>query len=688
MSTIKRVSLATAGLIAISSLGACAPGTPSSGGSAAPSPALALGVDTTGFDRGVRPQDDFFQFVNGGWIRNTQIPADRTSTGTFLLLRDNAQAALRAIIDSVAAAPNAPGSEGQKVGDLYRSFMDTARIEQLGVTPVQGDLQRIAAVTGREQYPQLFASMRRMGVGTPFTFSVQQDQGNSSRYAVTVSQSGLGLPDRDYYLTDNERNTTIRQAYTTYLETLFRLAGNADAAGAARRVVAFETALARVQWDRTRNRDRNATYNPTALPALQARTPGFQWASYLSAAGLPALDTVIVRQPDYFNAVDGLLAATPVDDVKAYLSARLLDGAAQYLSRDFREARFAFRGRVLSGQEQDRPRWQLGVTAVEGALGEAVGKLYVQRHFSPESKARMEELVDNLMAAYREAIDELEWMSPATRAQAQDKLARFDVKIAYPDEWEDYSALEIRADDLLGNVRRTNAFEYADMIGRLGKPVDRTEWGMTPQTVNAYYNPVNNEIVFPAAILQPPFFNLQADDAVNYGAIGAVIGHEISHGFDDQGRKSDGEGNLRDWWTAEDAAAFEQRATMLAEQYGAYEPLPGARVNGRLTLGENIGDVSGVAVAYRAYRKSLQGREAPVISGFTGDQRFFLGYAQVWRTMYRDPALRQMLLTDSHSPGMYRTNGVLANLPVFYEAFGVRPGDKMYLPPERRVKIW
>ncbi|HEU4883631.1 MAG TPA: M13 family metallopeptidase [Longimicrobium sp.] len=687
MATIKSVSLVAAGLLAFSALSACAPAT-SENGVASPSSAMALGIDTAGFDRSVRPQDDFFRFVNGGWISRTQIPADRTSMGTFLLLRDSSQAALRAIIDSVSAAPNAAGSEGQKVGDLYRSFMDTVRVEQLGITPVQGDLARINAVTSREQYPELFASMRRIGVGTPFSFGVSQDLGNSSRYAVSVSQSGLGLPDRDYYLVDNERNTAIRQAYTTYLETLLRLAGAPDAAGAARRVVAFETEIARVQWDRTRNRDRNATYNPTAVRDLQGRTPGFRWATYLSSAGLPALDTVIVRQPDYFNAVDALLTATPVDVVKSYLAVRLLDGASQYLSSDFRNARFAFRGRVLSGQEQERPRWERGVGVVEGSLGEAVGRLYVGRHFSPQSKARMEELVANLMAAYREAIDELEWMSPATKAQAQDKLAGFTVKIGYPNEWEDYSALEIRPDDLLGNMRRAAEFEYADNIGRLGKPVDRTEWGMTPQTVNAYYNSVNNEIVFPAAILQPPFYNPAADDAVNYGAIGAVIGHEISHGFDDQGRKSDREGNLRDWWTAEDAAAFEQRATMLADQYSAFEPLPGARVNGRLTLGENIGDVSGIAIAYRAYKKSLEGRPAPVIGGFTGDQRFFLGYAQVWRTMYRDQALRQLLLTDPHSPGMYRTNGVLANIPAFYEAFNVRPGDKMYVPPERRVKIW
>lgn len=683
MATINRVSLAAAGLLV---LGACAPGQPES--ASAPSPAMALGIDTTAFDRTVRPQDDFFAFVNGGWMKRTQIPADRTSVGSFLDLRDESQATLRAIIDSVSAARNAPGSNGQKVGDLYRSFMDTARIEAVGITPLRADMQRIASVTGREQYPELFAAMRRIGVSTPFTFGVGQDQGNSSRYAVSVSQSGLGLPDRDLYLVSNERNNTVRQGYATYLEALLRLAGTPDAAGAARGVLAFETEIARIQWDRVRNRDRNATYNPSSIADVQARTPGFRWATYLSAAGLNGVDSVIVRQPDYLNAVDALLAATPVETVRTYLTARLLDNAATYLGRDFREARFAFRGRILSGQEQERPRWQLGVSTVEGALGEALGELYVARTFSPESKARMEELVANLLVAYREAINELEWMSPATKAEAQAKLASFTVKIGYPDEWEDYSALEVRPDDLLGNIRRGSEWEYARMIGRLGKPVDRTEWGMTPQTVNAYYNSVNNEIVFPAAILQSPFFDLSADDAVNYGAIGSVIGHEISHGFDDQGRKSDGQGNLRDWWTAQDAAAFEQRATMLANQYSAFEPIPGARVNGRLTLGENIGDVSGVAIAYRAYRNSLGGQQAPRIGGFTGDQRFFLGYAQVWRSMAREQALRQQLLTDSHSPGMYRTNGVLANLPAFYEAFNVRPGDRMYLAPEQRVKIW
>ena len=686
MIEINRIRLGAAGVLAAALLGACAPAQPT--GAAAPAPALALGIDTTGFDRGVRPQDDFFAFVNGGWISRTEIPADRSSTGTFAVMRDNSQAALRAIIDSLAAASPAPGTDAQKIADLYRSYLDTARIEELGLQPVEGDLSRIRALSAREQLPELFAALRRRGIGIPFSFGVGQDQGNSARHVVSMGQGGLGMPDRDFYLNQDARSTTVRDAYLRYVETLLRLAGTPDSEDAARRVLAFETELARVQWDRTRNRDRNATYNPTAVADLQARTPGFRWDAFLRTAGVPGMDSVIVRQPDYFGSLDRLLAATPLEDVKAYLAVRVLDPAAQYLPREFRDARFAFRGQTLSGQEENRPRWQLAVTAVEGALGEALGRLYVERHFSPASKARMEELVANLMAAYRESIEELEWMSPATRAEAQAKLASFTVKIGYPDEWRDYSALEIRPGELLGNLQRASEFGYGEMIERLGQPVDRARWGMTPQTVNAYYNPVNNEIVFPAAILQPPFFDPAADDAVNYGAIGSVIGHEISHGFDDQGRKSDGAGNLRDWWTAEDAAAFERRAAMLAEQYSAFEPVAGARVNGRLTLGENIGDLSGVAIAHRAYRRSLGGAPPPVIAGWTGDQRFFLGYAQVWRTQYREPALRQMLLTDSHSPAQYRTNGVLANLQAFYEAFGVREGDGMYLPPERRVKIW
>lgn len=647
----------------------------------------ALGVDTTAFDRSVRPQDDFYRFANGGWLRDTQIPADRASVGAFIQLRDESEAALRTLVEQTAASSHPAGSETQKVADLYRSFMDTAAVERLGVQPIQGELRRIRALSSRSQLPAFFAANARVGIGAPIAFSVSADQKNSRQHTVYLSQSGLGLPDRDYYLQEGERFQRIRDAYVSYMETLLRLAGEPNPTARARAVLAFETEVARRQWDRTRNRDRNATYNPATVAQLRTQAPGFDWGAWLAAGGAD-VQNVVVRQPSYLTALDSVLATTDLSAIKAYATVRLLDASAPYLSRPFVDAAFDFRGRALSGLQENRPRWKRGIGTVEGALGEALGKMYVERHFRPEQKARMQELVQNLTTAYRRSIDSLEWMTPATRAQAQDKLAKFTVKIGYPDRWRDYSALEIRPGDLVGNMRRTREFEYARMIDRLGKPVDRTEWGMTPQTVNAYYNSVNNEIVFPAAILRPPFFNFEADDAVNYGAIGAVIGHEISHGFDDQGRKSDGEGNLRDWWSAEDAAAFEQRANALVAQYGEYAPLEGAPVNGRLTLGENIGDLSGLAVAYRAYKLSLGGKEAPVIDGFTGDQRFFLGWAQVWRSKAREEALRQQLLTDPHSPGMYRTNGVLVNMPEFYEAFGVKEGDRMYKPARERVKIW
>jgi putative endopeptidase len=651
--------------------------------------AQTLGVDTTGFDRSVRPQDDFFAFVNGSWVRNTPIPQDRASYGSSAILSERSEQTLRQIVEEAAAAPSrAPGSDAQKVGDLYLSFMDTAAIEAAGITPLQADLARVRALASARDLPAQFAANRRLGVGSAFSFSVGQDPRVSSRYAVSIGQGGLGMPDRDYYLQQGERFTPVREAYLRYVETLLRLSGEADPAGAARRVMALETEIARRQWDRTRNRNRDLTYNRMSVAELQALTPSFSWAAYLQGAGVTGVDSVIVRQPGYLRAVDSLFTSVPAADWKAYLQVRLLDDAAPYLSRDFVEASFAFRGRTLQGLQEMRPRWKRGVSVVQDAMGETLGKMYVERTFTPAAKERMEALVANLLEAFRQGIDSLEWMSPATRAQAHDKLAKINVKIGYPDRWRDYSALEVRPGDLFGNVRRTAAFEYQRMIGRLGSPVDRGEWGMYPQTVNAYYSPSNNEIVFPAAILQPPFFDANADDAVNYGAIGGVIGHEISHGFDDQGRKSDGDGNLRDWWTPEDAAAFEQRANALVAQYGAYSPLEGMNVNGRLTLGENIGDVSGLAVAYRAYQLSLRGREAPVIGGFTGDQRFFLGWAQVWRNKYRDENLRERLMTDTHSPAMYRTNGVLVNFPAFYEAWGVKPGDRMYLAPEQRVKIW
>jgi predicted metalloendopeptidase len=651
--------------------------------------AQTLGVDTTNFDRSVRPQDDFFRYVNGGWLKRTQIPSDRSSYGSFVQLRDRSEEALRAIVDEAAAARNAqPGSETQKVGDLYASFMDSARIETAGIAPLRPELARIAALRDRSALPELYARLMRLGVQTPMSFGVGQDARQATRYIVSVGQSGLGLPDRDYYLKQDARLATARAAYQTYLETVLRLAGDRDPAAGARAVLAFETALAEKQWDRARSRDREATYNLRTVAQLDSITPGFSWGRYLQAASAAGTPGIVVRQPDYLAAMNQIVASTPLHVLKQYLTAKLVDSYASSLSSPFVNAQFAFRGKALQGLEENRPRWKRGVSVVEGTLGEAAGRLYVQRNFRPESRQRMQELVGNLRTAFGEAIDSLEWMSPATKVQAQAKLAKFNVKIGYPDQWRDYSALEVRRGDLAGNLMRSAEFGYNRMVRRLGQPIDRSEWGMTPQTVNAYYSSTMNEIVFPAAILQPPFFDPSADDAVNYGGIGAVIGHEISHGFDDQGRRSDGEGNLRDWWTETDNEAFKQRADALVSQYGAFSPLEGLNVNGRLTLGENIGDVSGLAMAYRAYRKSLNGREAPVIDGLTGDQRFFMGWAQVWRTLQRPDALRQQIMTDSHSPGEYRVNGVLRNIPEFYRAYNVQPGDKMYLAPEQRVKIW
>jgi putative endopeptidase len=647
-----------------------------------------LGVDTANFDRSVRPQDDFYRFVNGRWLRDTAIPADRSAYGTFVQLRDRSEAALHELLEEAARGSRPAGSDLQRIGDFYASAMDSAAAERLGLRPLQPALARVAAVTRREQLPELFARLQEIGVQTPFSFFAGQDARQATQYIAYAGQSGLGLPDRDYYLKTDARFAETRTAYRTYVATLLRLAGEQDADSAAARILALETALAEKHWDRARNRDREATYNLRTVAELGGMTPGFAWDRYLAAIGAPAGAQVVVRQPDFLQGLGGLLQSVPLETWKQYEAFKVLDAYAPALDSRFANAHFEFRGRVLQGLQEQQPRWKRAVQATESALGEAAGRVYVDRNFRPEQKARMQALVANLLATFREGIDRLEWMSPETRAQAQAKLAQFNVKIAYPDQWRDYSALEVRRDDLLGNLMRSARFERARNIHRLGRPVDRGEWGMTPQTVNAYYSSTMNEIVFPAAILQPPFFDPEADDATNYGAIGAVIGHEISHGFDDQGRRSDGQGNLRDWWTEADNAAFQQRATALAEEYNGFAPLEGLHVNGRLTLGENIGDLSGLAVAWRAYHRSLQGREAPVIGGFTGDQRFFLGWAQIWRAKFRDEALRQQLLSDPHAPGEYRTNGILRNLPEFYEAFGVREGDGMFVPADQRVKIW
>jgi predicted metalloendopeptidase len=647
-----------------------------------------LGIDTANFDRSVRPQDDFFRFVNGGWLEHTKIPADASGWGAFNELHETSRTALHGILESATSSNAAPGTDRRKVGDLYASFMDSARVESLGLTPLKSELAYIARIQTPKQLPAAFAHAARIGVQDPLAVTVGPDQKQSTVNIVAVSQSGLGMPDRDYYLVNNANMLATRTAYSTYVTRLLTLANQPDPVGSASRIIALETEIAQKHWDRAHNRDRNATYNKMSVAQLAALSPSFDWKGYLSDAGLGKATDVIVRQPDYVQGFNSIVANTPVSTWREYLTYKLLDAYANDLPSGFEQARFEFRNHTLSGQAEQSVKWKRAVDGVEGILGEPVGKLYVAQYFKPEAKVRMDALVQNILAAYRVGIDSLEWMSPATKVQAKDKLAKFTVKIAYPDKWRDYSALTIKRDDLFGNAMRSNEFKYADVTDRLGKPVDRTRWGMTPQTVNAYYNASGNEIVFPAAILQPPFFNVNADDAVNYGAIGAVIGHEIGHGFDDQGRKSDGSGNLRDWWTPADAKAFNERTARLGAQYDAINPIDSLHINGVLTMGENIGDLSGLAQAYRAYHISLHGKTAPVIDGFTGDQRFFLGFAQIWRTKLRDAALRQQLLTNPHSPGMYRAFVPLVNNDAFDAAWNVKPGDRMYRAPADRVKIW
>ena len=648
---------------------------------------LALGVDTSDFDHAVRPQDDFNRFVNGTWMRTTEIPPDQSTWGSFVELSERSDAALREIVDAVTKAGPRSGPQ-QQVADFYQSFMDTARVEALGTEPLGGELKAIAALTVPADLPGLLGRLARLGVSGPFAAFVGQDQKQSDTYIVSITQAGLGMPDRDYYLRQDAKSDVTRTAYTRYVTTMLTLAKQPDPPGAADRIMALETRLAQAQWDRARNRDRDATYTKMTAAELAALTPSFGWTAFLKTAGLEKAASVVVRQPDYLKALDGIMRDTPLATWKEALTFKVLAAYADELPAAFGEAQFQFRGKTLSGQQEMRTRAKRGVDEVEGALGEALGRLYVEKYFAADAKARMDQLVKNLLTAFSQGIDELDWMGPETKAQAHAKLAKFSVKIGYPDKWRDYAAIAVARGDLLGNATRSNAFEYGDMVGRLGRPVDRTRWNMTPQTVNAYYNSANNEIVFPAAILQPPFFNVAADDAVNYGGIGAVIGHEISHGFDDQGSKSDGDGNLRNWFTPDDLKAFQARTSKLAAQYAAYTPIDELHINGQLTLGENIGDLSGLAVALRAYHMSLGGKAAPVIDGFTGDQRFFLGWAQVWRTKMRDDALRQRLVVDPHSPGHYRAFVPLTNMQAFYDAWNVKPGDGMYRPAEERVKIW
>ncbi|MCC2959984.1 M13 family peptidase [Massilia sp. IC2-278] len=656
----------------------------------AKAPVLSAGIATEYIESSVRPQDDFFEYLNGKWLKNVEIPADKSSWGSFMELRENTLPQIRGIIEKAAAGNPAAGTDAQRIGDFWASFMDEARLEQLGVTPLSSELGKIAAIKDKSELPAVLARLGKIGVNVPFDFGIHQDNKDSTKYVADIYQGGLGMPDRDYYLkTDDAKLADVKAKYLTHIEKTLTLAGDKNAAANAKAIVDFETELAKVQWTKVELRDPIKAYNKVNLADMAKIAPNYDWATWLQTAGITGkTDYVIVSQPTYLKGFAELSNKTSLDTWKAYLAMHLVDSYSSYLSKAFVDQRFDFYGKTLSGVTQIEPRWKRGVGVVERAQGEAVGKLYVAEHFPAERKARMETLVKNLLVAYKQSIDKLDWMSPATKKEAQAKLAKFTPKIGYPNKWKDYSALVVKRDDLVGNVMRSRVVESDRELNKLGKPIDREEWGMTPQTINAYYNPEMNEIVFPAAILQPPFFDANADDAVNYGGIGAVIGHEISHGFDDQGAQYDGDGNLRDWWSPSDHKNFKAKTKMLVEQYNAFEPLPGYHVNGELTLGENIADNSGLAIAAKAYQISLNGKKAPVINGLTGEQRLYMGWAQVWRSKMREPAQIAQVKTDPHSPGQYRANGTLKNQPGFYEAFKVKQGDKMYLAPKDRVIIW
>lgn len=644
------------------------------------------GFDTAGMDTSVSPGSDFFAYASGQWAKNTQIPSDQSSYGNFRVLRDLSEARVRSLLDSYPKADPATGGDAAKIATLYQDFLDEAAIEARGDAPLQPLLAELRNAADKDALVR--ASVSRGFGGGLYRLMVSDDQRDPDRYTLYLSQSGLGLGDREMYLRENF--APQRERYLAYLTELLTLAGWNDPQGSAEKVLAFETRIADAHWTRAQSRDRDKTYNPLPLGEFAAKAPGFPWATFFAASGVDHAQQAVVRQDTAIPAMAKIFAETDLDTLKAWQAADLIDSMAPLLPARYVNAHYQFREKFMSGQPEPRERWKRGVSFVEGVMGEAIGRDYVALYFPPDAKAKMDDLVANVKVAMGARLDALEWMSPETKAEAHAKLAGFGLKIGHPDEWRDYSALEVRPGDVFGNSLRARSFEWDYRRARIGKQVDKAEWGMTPQTVNAYYNSVKNEIVFPAGILQPPFFDPDADPAVNYGAIGGVIGHEIIHGFDDQGRKSDGAGVLRDWWTAEDAAKFEAQAARLGAQYEAYEfpQLPGMHINGRVAMGENIGDLGGLTIALEAYRRSLDGKPAPVIDGFTGEQRLFLGWAQVWRTLWRDDALRQQLVNGTHSPGHIRAFAPLRNIDAWYDAFGVTEGDPLWIAPEDRVRIW
>lgn len=686
---MKRLLLSALVLSMLSNAGIAAePATPPAANAAF---ALGSGIFPRNFDPSIRGQDDFFRHAQGGWLKATEIPADKSDWGSFMEARENVQYQLRSLILDVAKdEKNEPGTERQKIADLYNSFMDEEKLEKLGTSALKSELDKIAGVKDKNTLAALFADLQKVGITTPLRLRIDQDSRQSSQYIVDLGQSGLGLPNRDYYLkTDDKKMSEIRSAYLAHIEKILALAGDKNAATSARQVLEVETELAKVQWSNVENRDPLKTYNKMTVAKLDALAPAYQWKSYFQSAGIAGkMEQLLVQQPSYLSGLSHALKTLPLAAWKNYAEWHVLNAYSPYLSKAFADENFAFRGTTLAGIKVNRTREQRGVALADQMLGEAVGKLYVEKYFAPESKVRTEKMVKYFLAAFKESIDQLDWMSAETKKQAQIKLSKISVKIGYPEKWKDYSAIQISKDDLVGNLKRIRAAEFEKNMKRLGTPVDRTEWHMTPQTVNAYYSPEMNEIVFPAARLQAPLFNVNAEDAVNYGALGISIGHEISHAFDDAGSQYDGDGNLRDWWTKEDREKFNRKTKILVEQYNGYSPVPGHFLNGELTLGENIADNVGIVMALKAYRLSLEGKPSPILDGWSGEQRLFLGLAQARRSKAREQRALALIKTDPHSPGEFRINGSLRNNTTFYHEFNVKPGDGMYLPENKRVSIW
>jgi putative endopeptidase len=649
---------------------------------------LASGLILKNMDTLIRPGDNFDAYVNGTWQKNTVIPADKPSYGIGYMIHDQSQEDVKAIIENASKGDFTDGSNEQKIGDFYGAYMDSIRRDKIGIAPLLPEFKKIDSISDYSDLAKYFGYANQSGNNIPFVMGVIEDLKDPSQYMLYTWQSGLGLPDREYYFLEDSKSKEIRRKYVAHIEKTLQLGGVENSVALAPKIMALETSLAAKQMKKEQTRDMVKLYNKYAIKDLNQLMPDFDWASMLTNAVIKNQKNIVITQVEYIKSLNDIIKTTPLATWKAYLKWSIVHGASTSLNTALENENFNFYSNTLRGTEKQKPLWRRGVERVNNNLGEIVGKVYVEKHFSPEAKEKVSILVKNLLNAYKESIKKLDWMSPETKKQALDKVSKFTVKIGYPDKWRDYSSLKVIKNDYFGNQQRATAFEYNRQINKLGKAVDRTEWGMTPQTVNAYYNPPLNEIVFPAAILQPPFYDPNVEDAVNYGAIGAVIGHEIGHGFDDQGSTFNGDGVMRNWWTPKDLTAFKQRTGALVYQYSSFKVFPDLNVNGEFTQGENIGDLGGLSIALKAYKMSLNGKESPVLDGFTGEQRVFLGYGQTWLNKARKDALRAQVANDPHSPAKFRVNGVVRNIPEFYTAFNIKPTDSLYLAPNKRVKIW